>query len=281
MAVISVQTYGNATDAETGETTTLGQQSEVKTHMGNTTISTDDLGSNYESEAFSVERQGTSTFISSDSELKDTDIVTVGQGNETIQVDVQTARQLGLMPSLIAEINANAQAQAYGSQGIGEEPEGEYLPQTEAKAESPQDVLEHNLFNAVNDGDMTSTTAGEASLFADTVAMAGGTDLETALGIFAEASATGNFSNEMLQELNMADNVAQARLEGLSAAIEGDIRSYCSDEAFEEMRVYADRYDEANEAMRNLAIKHFTGGSNRSKWVNLHKAMVQRYGDRL
>ncbi len=131
--------------------------------MGNSTVSTDDLGSNYESEAFSVERQGTSTFISSDSDLKDTDIVTVGQGNETIQVDVATAKQLGLMPSLIAEINANAQTQAYGSQGIGEEPEGEYLPQTEAKAESPQDVLEHNLFNAVSDGDLSNTTAGEAS----------------------------------------------------------------------------------------------------------------------
>ena len=278
MAVISVETQSTTGQTnDTFEHIEAGVTSDVTEKMSSKgNISTATLPDEMQSESFTITRGGTEEFVHSTEDLKPHDLVRVGG----LDVTWEVCQSMGLAASVVSAIDSANANQAYKTQG-GSEPEREYVPEAEAKTESAQDILEQNLFNAVSDGDMTSTTAGEASLFADTVAMAGGTDLETALGIFAEASASGGFSNEMLQELGMADNMAQARLEGLSAAIEKDIRTAVGDSEFEEMRVFCDRYDQANSEMRSLALRHFIGGASRSEWIGLQQNIKATYGDRL
>lgn len=277
MAVMTATTSFGGVDAQTGKASVAGETTVTK-NLGAEVITEDTLGEDYSVASFSVLRNGSNQHITDTNDLKDSDLITIG--DEGLQVEWSTLKTMGMAPSVAAAIQEANSAQVWKTQGLddGETPEDSHIDTEQGEPQGdPMDVLQGNLMEAIREGDLSSTVATQSQLLADTAAMVGA-DLEDAVSFMANAALTGEFDSTTLQQVGISEDQARDQLSGIQSAIAEDVRGFVGDREFAQMQMWSSRYPEVVPAMIDAGVRHALGVGGRNEWLSLYAKLNDEYG---
>ena len=264
MAVLSVNTAlttGQAND--TFEHSTAGQQDEVQVHhsAGSGLITEESFTSQYGQLASEVTRNGSRVAVSSMDDLRDDDIVRVGDGSgEGIEITVAQAKQLGLYAELEAHV-------------YGETPEDAPEPLSADAA----DIFEENLAESVAAGDCSARVATTAQLMIDTARLAG-VGPEAALNGAARFIMSGDMSE--IQAAGLDPENAQDVIYGVVEALQDDARTVLGAMAYDHLTTMAGRYDDVRAALAHTGMSIINGEASRNDFRSLYELACEKYGMR-
>lgn len=277
MAVLTATTSFGGTDVETGETFEAGETT-IKENLGAETITEGTLGDDYSVASFTVERYGSTQFITDTSDLKDTDLIAVGDAG--LKVEWSTLKSMGMAPSVAAAIQDANSAQVWHTQGTSEGLQQASEPDTQLnRGDDPISILEENLTDSIRQGDISANVATRSQLVADTAAMAGA-DFEDAVNLMAQAALNGDFDEAALQQMGLSENHLQDQLSGIQEAISDDVRGFIGDHEFARMQLWSQRYPEVASTVVDTAVRHALGMGSRAEWINLYAEFNDKYGGR-